>query len=198
MSKHMAEINFEITCFEKGGPQNSDKALEIAKKYADQLNVKDIVVASTTGGTADKALEKFNPSEYNLMIVTHSYYFVNEKKRQEYDEKKLAELKDSGAKVLSVTHAMSGIERGIRISMNQWCFVDLMAKFLREQFSQGTKVCIEIASMVADAGMIESLDRDILCIAGTGRGADTVCLIKPAPTSAFDKLRVRAILAKPL
>ena len=32
---------------------------------------------------------------------------------------------------------------------------------------------------------------------GTGRGADTVCLIKPAPTSEFKNLKVKAILAKP-
>jgi len=38
----------------------------------------------------------------------------------------------------------------------------------------------------------------VICIGGTGRGADTVCLIKPMPTSMFDKLRVKAILAKPL
>jgi hypothetical protein len=93
---------------------------------------------------------------------------------------------------------MSGIEGNIRKSMNQWCFVDLMAKYIREQFSQGTKVCLEMASMVADAGHIDSLDRDVICIAGTGRGADTSCLIKLAPTSLFDQLRIKAILAKPL
>ena len=46
-------------------------------------------------------------------------------------------------------------------------------------------------------GAIPDLDRSIICVGGTGRGADTVCLIKPAPTSEFKNLRVKAILAKP-
>ena len=64
-------------------------------------------------------------------------------------------------------------------------------------FFWGIKVCIEIATTVCDAGLIPDLDRDIICVGGTGRGADTVCLIKPSPTSEFKNLKVKAILAKP-
>jgi hypothetical protein len=194
----MADLKVESTYFEKTGPVNTDKALEIAKKFADEFGIKDIVLASTTGGVAEKAIVIFNPSDYNLVVVAHSYYFVGSKKRQEFPEEKMVELKEKGVKILAATHSMAGIERNIRIEFKQWCFVDLMAKFLREQFSQGTKVCIELASMATDGGMIDDLDKDIICIAGTGHGADTVCLIKPAPTSEFNKLRVKAILAKPL
>ncbi len=194
----MVDLTLEVTYFEKPGPSNTDKALQIAKKYADQLSVKDIVVASTTGMVGEKAALVFDPSSYNLVVIAHSYYFVGAKQRQEFDELKMKSLKEKGVKVFFGTHAMSGIERNIRMSAKDWCFVDLMAKFIREQFSQGTKVCIEIASMAADAGLIEDLNRDIICLGGTGRGADTVCLIKPAPTSEFDKLRIKAILAKPL
>ena len=84
------------------------------------------------------------------------------------------------------------------MSLKQWAPVEIMAKYLRENFSQGTKVCMEIATMVADAGLISNLDDDIICVGGTGRGADTVCLIKPMTTSLFHQLRVKAILAKPL
>jgi hypothetical protein len=93
---------------------------------------------------------------------------------------------------------MSGIERAIRIKKEAWQFVDLLAKVLGAQFSMGVKVCIEIAATACDAGLIPDLDRDIICIGGTGRGADTVCLIRPAPTSEFKNMRVKAILAKPL
>ena len=194
----MPDLKIEVTYFEKPGLENTDKALEIAKKYADQMNVKDIVVASTSGNVAEKLAKFFNPNEYNLVVIAHSYYFVGTKKRQEFDETILNSLQEKGVKIHFATHYMAGIERNIRIEYKQWCFVDLMAKFIREQFSQGTKVCIEIASMAADAGLISDLDKDIICIGGTGHGSDTVCLIKPAPTSLFDKLRVKAILAKPL
>ena len=194
----MADLNIEVTYFEKPGPPNTDKALAVAKKYADQLNIKGIIVASTTGNTAEKIVEVFNPREYNIVVITHSFYFVNAKVRQEFPEEKMEEIRNKGVKVYSGTHSMSGIERGIRIKKEPWIFVDLLAKVIREQFSQGTKVCIELASMAVDAGLIENLENDVICIAGTGRGADTVCLIKPAPTSEFMNLRVKAILAKPL
>ena len=194
----MADLKIEVTYFEKPGLENTDKALEIAKKYADQMNVKDVIVASTSGNVAVKAAEIFNPNDYNLVVIAHSYYFVGTKKRQEFDEAILNSLKEKGVKIHFATHSMAGIERNIRIEYKQWCFVDLMAKFMRDQFSQGTKVCIEIASMAVDAGLIDDLEKDVICVGGTGHGSDTVCLIKPAPTSLFNKLRIKAILAKPL
>ncbi len=194
----MADLKVEVTYFEKGGPDKTDEALKIAKKYADQFGIKDIILASTTGTTAEKALGVFDVNEYNVVVITHSFYFTGSEKRQEFPEDKIKELKNKGLIIHSSTHAMSGIERGIRIQKEAWQFVDLLAKILGAHFSQGVKVCIEIASTTCDAGLIPDLDRDIICVAGTGRGADTVCLIKPAPTSEFKKLRVKAILAKPL
>ncbi len=194
----MPDLTIESTYFEKPGPANTDKALEIAKTYAEQYDLKNIIIASTTGGTAEKALEVFNLGKFNVVIITHSYYFTGSKNRQEFPGDKLAKLKESKLKIFSGTHSMSGIERNVRKALNQWVFVDLYAKYLREQFSQGTKVCMEIVSMAVDAGLIESLDEDVIAVGGTGRGADTVCLIGPAPTSEFNKLRVKAILAKPL
>lgn len=194
----MTDLMIETTLFEKVGPNNTEKALEIAKQYAEKFNVKDIVIASTTGTTAEKSLNYFNPNEYNVAIITHSFYFTGGKLRQEFPEDKMEELRSKGLKLHAGTHAMSGIERGLRIKREAWIFVDLLAKMLGWHFCQGTKVCIEISSTVCDAGLIPDIDRDIIAIGGTGRGADTVCLIKPAPTSEFKELRVKAILAKPM
>ncbi|MFX1308799.1 MAG: hypothetical protein ACFE8C_03805 [Promethearchaeota archaeon] len=194
----MTDISIEVMYFENGGPHNTNKALEIAKKYADQFNVRDIVIASTTGTTASKALEYFNPKKYNIIIITHSYYFAGLENRQEFPEDLRENLREQGLKIFSATHSMAGIERSMRKSLNQWLPIEILAKYLRTNFGQGVKVCMEITSMAADAGLISDLERDIISIGGTGRGADTVCLIKPVPTSFFDKLRVKAILAKPL
>ena len=194
----MVDLNLEVTYFEKGGPQNTDKALEIAKKYAEQFNIKDIIIASTTGTVAEKAVIIFKPEDFNTVIITHAYYFTGDNLRQEFPENKMEELRKKGLVFHCGTHAMSGIERGLRIKKEAWIFVDMLAKILGWHFSQGVKVCIEITSTACDAGLIPDLDRDIIAIGGTGRGADTICLIKPAPTSNFKNLRVKAILAKPL
>ena len=194
----MVDLNLEVTYFENGGPHNTDKALEIAKKYADQFGIKEIVIASTTGMTAQKAKNLFDLKKYKLIIVTHSYYFVGPDKRQEFPEELIETLRKEGLIVFSATHAFGSVERSLRMSLKQWAPVEIIAKYLRENFSQGTKVCMEIATMVADAGLISNLDDDIICIGGTGRGADTVCLIKPTTTSLFHQLRIKVILAKPL
>ena len=194
----MADLKVEVTYFEKGGPTNTDIALEIAKKYADELGIKDIILASTEGGVAEKVAVVFDPNKYNLVIISHAYYFTGNKLRQEFPVDKMEALIEKGLKIHCGTHAMSGIERCIRLKKEPWQFVDLYAKMIGWHLSQGIKVCIEITATTCDAGLIPDLDRDVICVGGTGRGADTVCLIKPAPTSEFKKLRVKAIFAKPL
>jgi len=148
----MADINLEVTYFEKGGPPNTERALKIAKKYADQFNISDIIMASTTGTTAEKSLDVFDPNEYNLVVITHSYYFAGVNMRQEFPEEKMADLKNKGLKFFTGTHAFAGPERSMRISMKQWGPIEIMAKYLRTNFSQGMKVCMEIATMAVDAG----------------------------------------------
>jgi hypothetical protein len=59
------------------------------------------------------------------------------------------------------------------------------------------KVCVEIALMAADAGLI-SVKRDVIAIAGTGEGADTAVVIKPAYPRKFLDLKVKEIIAKPI
>ncbi|MFX1237723.1 MAG: hypothetical protein ACFE8P_08385, partial [Promethearchaeota archaeon] len=197
-NKEMSDLKLEVTYFEKGGPKNTEKSLEIAKQYAELLNIKDIVLASTTGTVAENAKKFFDPIQYNVVIITHAFYFTGRNMRQEFSEEKITEFRQYGYKVHASTHAMSGIERGIRLNKEAWQFVDLYAKMLGFQFSQGVKVCIEIAATTCDSGLIPNLERDIICVGGTGRGADTVCLIRPAPTSEFKTLRLKAILAKPI
>lgn len=194
----MTDLNLEVTYFEKEGPHNTDKTLEIAKRYADEFSIKDVIIASTTGMTAEKAAKIFPPSKYNIIIITHSDYFAGLDKKQEFPEDLREELTTEGLKIFTTTHALAAVSRSFRISLNQWMPVEIMAKFLRVNFCQGVKVCMEIATMAADAGLISDIQNDVICVGGTGRGADTVCLIKAMPTSLFDKLRVKAILAKPL
>ncbi|KKM92190.1 hypothetical protein LCGC14_1220920 [marine sediment metagenome] len=194
----MGDLNLDVMYFEKGGPQNTDKALEIAKKYAEKFGIKDIIIASTTGTTAKKASELFDPNQFNIVIITHTYYFRGIEIRQSFPEDLRESLEQNGFKVFSTTHAFGGVERSMRISLKQWGPVEILAKYLRTNFCQGMKVCMEIAIMAVDGGLIQDLSKDVICVGGTGRGADTVCLIKPMTTSLFDQLRVKAILAKPL
>ena len=48
-----------------------------------------------------------------------------------------------------------------------------------------------------DAGMVPE-GEDIIAVAGTGKGADTVAIVQARPSDRFLDVRVRQILAKPL
>jgi len=63
-------------------------------------------------------------------------------------------------------------------------------------FSEGTKVAVEITMMAADGGLIP-IDKDVIAIAGTNRGADTALVIRPANSTRIFDLTVKEIIAKP-
>jgi hypothetical protein len=58
------------------------------------------------------------------------------------------------------------------------------------------KVVVEITAMAADAGAVP-VDRDVIAIAGSGRGADTAVVVKPAYSHNLFDMVVREIIAKP-
>ena len=63
-------------------------------------------------------------------------------------------------------------------------------------FCEGFKVAIEIAAMAADAGLVRT-NEDVVSIVGTGKGADTALVIRPANSRRLFSMRVKKILAKP-
>ena len=70
-------------------------------------------------------------------------------------------------------------------------------------FGQGMKVCVEIVAMAADAGLIpvtnvEEGAADVIAIAGTGRGGDTVVVIGGTSTNHLFDMKIREVLAKPI
>jgi hypothetical protein len=113
----------------------------------------------------------------------------------ELKEENRTKILENGAKILTATHALSGVERAIRKKFETIMPLELIAHVLR-LFGEGTKVCVEITVMAADAGLIP-VDREVIAIGGTGRGADTALLIKPATASNFFDLRIGEIIAKP-
>ena len=71
----------------------------------------------------------------------------------------------------------------------------IIAQTLR-MFGQGMKVVVKCAYMTADSGLIP-MDRDIVSIAGSGRGADTAVVLKPSHLHTMFDLYVKEIIAKP-
>ena len=182
----------KVVYFPKAGRQNTDILLNLTKKYMDKERLKDIVVASTTGETGAKASRVFKG--YNVVVVTHCFGFTRPCEN-ELKENYKQEILENGGKIFTGTHALSSVERAIRNKFGTIQPLELIANTLRIM-GEGTKVCVEITLMAADAGLIP-LDRDIVAIAGTARGADTALRIQPANSSNFFNLRIKEVIAKP-
>jgi len=190
----MKDVEIKTIYFGKGGAANTDGTLEVAKERAKQLGIKDIVVASSHGGTALKAAKLFKDMKANVVAVTISDAFSKEGWVMTREERK--KLEAEGIKVLTCSHALgdgvaaSMAEKHGGISMEQIVCQTLY------RFSQGMKVSVEVALMAADAGLI-STDREVIAIAGTGEGADTAIVVKPSYPRNFQEFEIREVLAKP-
>lgn len=183
----------KILYFDEIVDVNTEKTLAAAKKRADELGIKEIVVSSTRGGTALKALDLFGEG-YKVIVVTHSAGFREPGKIEMADEAK-EEIQAKGGIVLTTIHAFAGVDRAINKKFNTIGPSELVANVLR-MFGQGMKVCVETVYMAADSGLL-SMDSDVVSIAGTGKGCDTAIVVKPAHLNDMFDLYVAEIICKP-
>lgn len=176
--------------FERPGPANTAQTIDIALQAAKAHGIRHIVVASNTGETALLLTD----ADAHVTVVTHVQGFVKPGEN-ELSADMRASLQAKGMDVLTTSHALSGVERGISRSHGGMYPAELIAHTLR-MLGQGTKVCVEIAVMALDAGLIPH-GEVILAIGGSGRGADTAALLTPAHAQAILDTRVHEILCKP-
>lgn len=184
-----------ITYHEKPGGENTADTLELAKKRAEELGIKTVLVASTIGDTAVKAATVFKG--YNYVVVTHTEGF-KEPDTQEFTEENRKAVEAAGGKVLTTTHALGGINRVLNkpgVMQHNYVIGDLIANALR-MFGQGTKVACEIAAMAADCGLVRT-DEEVISIGGTGRGADTALVLQPNYANRFFAMKIKEIVCKP-
>ncbi len=194
MKKTRNELEFSVPCvyFRRPGRENTRRTLEVAVRRAEELGVRTVVVASSSGETGLMAARLF-PSG-NLVIVTHSTGFVKPG-YQELREDYRKQIEAAGARILTCQHALGGVGRAVRKKLGTYELEEFIAYTLRI-FGEGTKVAVEVALMAGDAGLI-STSEPCICVGGTGRGADTAVLLRPANAQNFFDLRVMEILAKP-
>ncbi len=189
-------ITKEITYFERAGVQNTDETLKLSIKRAKELNIKDIVVASSYGDTAKKLISMLEEENLNLNVVVVSYHqgFHGEDVIT-MDNETMEYLKNKGAKIFMGPHALSGVERAISNKFGGAYPVEIIAHTLRT-FGHGLKVCYEITLMATDAGLIKTKN-EVIAIGGRSRGADTAVVIKPSNLNRFFDIEVKEIICMP-
>ena len=185
-------MELKTTYFENTGRENTEEVLRIVKQRAEELGIKTIVVASTVGDTAVRAMDALQG--LRVIVVTH-VAGMRSPDTQEFTEENKKIVEDKGGIVFTTAHTFSGLSRAVRKKFNTAIIGDIVANTLRI-FGEGMKVVCEIAVMAADGGLVRT-DEDIIAIGGTGRGADTAVVLRPVNSSDFFDLKVKEILCKP-
>jgi hypothetical protein len=177
--------------FDKPGKINTEQTLNLAFERGAELGIQEVVLASSSGDTAYKALEI--SKDFRIIVVTYHCGFEEPFKNVMPDYVK-NDLMHKGVHVVAATHALSGVERSVAKKFSGMYPVLLIAETLR-LFGQGVKVAVEISVMAADAGYLTG--NNIIAIGGTAKGADTAIVLKPANQSDLFSMRIREIICKP-
>jgi hypothetical protein len=185
----------KIIYFEERGKGNTGDVAECVAQRLAKGDIEHVVIASNSGWTTLAVLKKTGSAKVKLVSVTeHAGFDGGDELRlkEEYASK----LHEAGIPILMCSHALSGVGRSVSKKFGGTTPVEIIAHTLR-RFGQGVKVCVEIAVMAADAGLVPT-DRDIIAVGGSGGGADTAVVLQPAHMNNFFDMKIREILCKPV
>ncbi len=174
----------------KGWSVMTEDVIAKAAARGKALGINHLVVASSTGETAGKAVGALPH------VVWVTYVFGYRKSNEfSHDSETYEKLKQKGLDILTATHVLSGAERGLSARFKGYGPVEVLAETLR-MFGMGTKVAVEVAVMALDAGLVPEGEK-IIAIGGTGRGADTALVITPGHAAKILETKIHEIIIKP-
>jgi len=187
-----------IDYFDEKGVGNTDEVLLLARDRAKELGIKTVIVASSEGNTAVRAMDclvGFKVVVVGLAIGSRAHKEA-EPNSDAFTPSNRRIVEEKGGIILNTTHAFGGLSRAIRDEYS-WSAnpVALVTAGLRV-FGNGMKVACEIAMMAADGGHVSTTE-DVISIGGSGKGADTAIVLRPVNAHKFFDLKVKEIVCKP-
>jgi len=184
----------QILYFDRPGPRNTQELFNAVKRRVEELEIEYVVVASSSGMTGTRLWDTLKGSGCTLISVTEHSGF-REKDAIDLTEEKREEMESKGIKILTASHALSGVGRSISKKLGGVNQVEIIAQTLR-LLGEGIKVAVEVSIMAADGGLIPT-DKEIIAVGGTCSGADAAIVLKAAHMNSFFNLEIREIIAKP-
>jgi len=174
---------------------NTEATLRLVRERAEKRGIKNVVLASVTGFSAEKALEIFKDSKIKLTVVG-----LKGPGFPEFPKELQEKLKRLGHNVCYASDV-------------KYEFPETVQDTLR-RFSEGFKVCVEVALLATDAGYVKP-GEEIIAVGGTGMigyekggGVDTAIVMEAVKSKDFLKLesifgkkeerrKIREIICKP-
>ena len=146
-------IRDTIHYFEAKGRENTEATLKLAVEAAKAHGIKNIVLATTGGDTAQMMADSIAHEGLTITVVTHAFG-QKEPNTNPMSAELRQYLTEKGFRLCTAAHALSGAERAMSGKFGGVYPIEIIAHTLR-MFGQGTKVCVEIGAMAADAGAIK-------------------------------------------
>jgi len=177
--------------FKIPGKSNTTHCLNVVRSEVEDNGYRFVIVASATGKTGAIFADGLKDLDANLMIVS---YADNDKPRK-INVKVRKKIMDRGATLFLAPSLSFPLDRafGSKYEESEPSFI---VRETLSVFGQGIRVCCESVMAATDGGLITD-GLEVLAVAGTDSGADTVIVIKAASSKRFRELRVLEILAKP-
>lgn len=193
----MSYVTKSIAYFGTPGRENTSDCILLAMERAKQLGITDIVVASTSGETAEMFHNQLKGTNLRLIVVSHVVGFTKPGV-WEFKSDIADRLRTEGSIIVTGTHALSGLERAMsrNARIGGGSRSEAAAEVLRRTVAVGLKVAVECVLIAADQGAIP-IDKEVIAVGGTAEGADTVVVIQPSHTASYFDLQVREIVAMP-
>jgi hypothetical protein len=202
-------VERKVVYYMKPGKEHTEETLRIALGAAQERGIETVLVSSTTGYTAEKAAELFKGSELRLVVATHQTGY-REPGVQLFPEDLRERLIKQGIHVVTCTDVLTGtVDVGMsrqrppktgqleaRLPYILPPTNVVIANTLR-LFSQGVKVCAEIAMMAVDSNAVPSGEK-VVSVAGSHAGADTAMVLTAAESGRIRDMKLHEILCKPL
>ena len=157
----------------------TEKAIKAAKKRVLELDIKNVVVASSSGATGLKVAEAFHGTGIHVIVVT--LFAVSSSKVNLENIDKIKKLEGT---VVTSTHALMGVPESLAKNKEGYVTPNTLIREVLRRFSQGTNVCADIVMMSCDAGAV-SEGVEVVVIAGMGKSADTVWVMRSAGSFNF-------------
>ena len=160
-----------VTYFSAVGKENTDRVLELAGEVARAQRIRHVVLASTRGYTAQRALEICSALDIVAVGID----------RSSFDTGLMRTLEERGWPVIFSREAGYTYPREMQVAYRR--------------FGQGIKVAVEVVVLAVMAGLVEEGER-VIGVGGSSAGADTALLI--TASYDFSGVRISEVICKPL
>lgn len=177
--------------YPEGGIEHTETTLKASLEAAKKLDIKTILVASTSGETGVKAAELYKDTGINLIVVGHQMGFPVPKVQQ-FKPDNWESIETLGGVVnLGTDVVTNSIRQRQRLGHSP------MSIITQTLIAMKLKVNVEIVAKACDAGLILPGDR-VISVAGSHKGADTSAVFTANDSPNILDIRPEMFICYPL